>query len=543
MVSRSVRSRPMRNLRTNRILGLAVAVFVVACAAPHAVMAQAPASGGTTAPAQPYWAAINANNVFIRSSPSVSSSYPFGRLSTGDVVQVVEESFGWARVRCTGPAFNEIHGFVPADRRVELSSDGTTLKVTARTEIKAPNINSKDSPDASWKPIGKLAPGETLKVLGTIEGEREKVYRVALNDSAEGFINLNYLRRASPAEAEAYRASGATRTVASTPSGTEAARGAAASGQNPANATPSADGPRSIADERRIRARPAGANAEADAAEITKTTEEKVIAEVIKPDGEVDVAERDTIVTKTRRNEAASAQSPADLETAANRRAYEDLEAIWETVRMQPLESAEISVLRNRYLELVTRSNVPSDLRQMSKARGEQLALKMEVQTRMYELERLKAQRSQDLDRIRAISLAMEARSDYDAVGVLNASTVFDGNRLPALLRLQDPAVGQTVAYVVPRDDFQLSTMLGLLVGIKGEKRYDAALRVNMIEPRAVDILTQRRSPQAGTVGGPTDSGTSGSTDSAMPSSAPSETQSTSSGEPIQYAPVPPDAP
>jgi len=541
----------MRNTRTDRLLGLIVVAFALLCAVPHAASAQTPPAG-SAAPttAQPYWAAINANNVFIRSSPSVNSSYPFGRLATGDVVQVIEESFGWARVRCTGPAFAEIHGFIPADRRVELSSDGTTLKVTARTEVKAPNINSKESPDASWKPIAKLSPGDTLKVLGTLEGDREKVYRVALTDAAEGFINLNYLRRASPAEAEAYRAN---RAVAAAPTSPPAAnRGG---GTNPTGATsgtgaaPNSNaantGVPSLADEAVIRARPRDATGTNGAEIVTETLGESDLEAVIKPDGEVDVTERDTVVTTTRREEPEARQSPRELETLSNRREYEDLESIWETVKKQPLESAEVAVLRNRYVELITRPNVPGEIRQMAQARTEQLAIKLEVQDRMYELQRLRAQRGQDLDRMRAISLAMEARSDYDAVGVLNASTVFDGNRLPALYRLQDPAVGQTAAYVVPRNDFQLATMLGVLVGIKGEKRYDAALRVNVIEPRSIDILTQRTSPQVGSPsGGVTlsierDGAGAGSAGSTGTSST--VTPAASDG-PVEYAPVPPDA-
>lgn len=480
-------------------------------------LAQATGGGAAPAPANngtPYWAAVNANNVFVRSSPSVQSSYPFGRLAAGDVVQVLEESYGWARVRCTGPAFDSIFGFVPADRRVELSSDGTTLKVTAKSEVKAPNVGSKESPDASWKPIAKLAAGDVLAVVGTMEGEREKVFKVVLPDSAEGFVNLNYLRRASAAEVDAAR---------------ERRSAAATSTPAPAPA-PAAVKPRAAV-KPEATAKAAGAADEVVAVEVEG-------AVIDTPEGEV-VAERVEVVTKPRQNDEPPI-SRAAQEATANRVEFEDLESIWNTVKLQPLENAELSVLRGRYAELVTRPNVASDVRQMSKARVEQLTLKLEVQERIYTLERLKAQRGQDLDRMHAISLAMEARSDYDAVGVLNASTVFDGKRLPALYRLQDPAVGQTVAYVVPRDDFQLATMLGVLVGIKGQKRYDEPLRLTVIEPRSVDILTQRRDPQFVMPGStPTAPSATPSTGTSQPASVSS---SAAPQEPVYYAPVPPDA-
>lgn len=563
----------MMNLHLDRAHGFAVIVLALASAVP--VMAQAPASpaGGAsaTAPAQPYWAAVNANNVFIRCAPSMNASYPFGKLASGDVVQVLEESYGWARVRCAGPAFKSIYGYVPADRRVELSSDGNTIKVTAKTEIKAPNAGSKESPDASWKPIAKLSPGESLVVLGTVEGEREKVYKVALTESAEGFVNLNYLRRASSAEVDAYRnpvtvaaappkppATPSTGTgpagAKSAPSGGQSPRGDAnartanADARGAGGASPSGAGPNTAGGDS---ANPDGVPppiAKPISAE-TSTSEpvDASAAEMGGPDigGDATPAsanERGTVVTRPKKDaERTSAASPQQLESTANRREYEDLEATWNTVKHEALENAEVNALRSRYLELVTRPNVPAEIREMAKARTEQLGLKVEVQERLYALGRLRSQRDQDLDRIVAIKIAMEARSDYDAVGVLNASSVFDGNRLPALYRLQDPAVGQTVAYVAPREDFELATMLGVLVGIKGEKKYDQALRVNVFVPRSVQILTQRRDPQVST---PASSSVDAGSPAGSPAPAAGVPASPASNQPPpEFAPVPPDAP
>lgn len=521
----------LRFLRGHQVLGIAAVSLALACVAPCAAQGSAapsgPGAGRAAAPG--YSAAVNANNVFVRSSPSVNSSYPFAKLANGDVVDVIEESYGWARVRCTGPAFASVFGYVPADKRVELASDGSSLRVTAKTEIKAPNIGSKESPDSSWKPIAKLSPGDTLRVVGVVEGDREKVYKVALTEAAEGYVNLNYLRRASPAEVSAYQAAGASRPAPDANAMTPPVGGPPASDlttRTPPTAPPSGNVPAPTVKPISDGEAPNSAFVEIDSASIKL------------PDGTTETVERDTIVTRSRSEApAAPALSPREIESAANRSEFEDLESIWEAVRAQPIESAELAVLRQRYADMITRTNVPGEVRQMAQARTEQLGLQLEIQERIHVLDRMKAQRTTDLDRIQAIKLAMEARSDYDAVGILNASTVFDGNRLPALYRLQDPGVGQTVAYVAPRDDFQLATMLGVLVGIKGEKRYDSPLRVNVIEPRSVDILTQRSNPQA------TPAVTPGSVTvvdvevtEASPATAPA------SDEPVYYAPVPPDA-
>lgn len=463
-----------------------------------AAAAQSGAASG--AASKSYWAAVTADNVFVRSGPSVQSSYPFGKLRLGDMVEVLEESYGWAKVRCTGPAFSEVVGYVPADRRLTLAADGSTLTITAKTEVKAPNIGNKASPDASWKPIARLNPGDTLKVVGEAEGDREKVYKVVLPESAEGWVNLNFVRRATPAEVEASRAAPA-KAPAMAAGGAEQAP--AGSPKEPAGAKPkNARGGKTPGDSH-----VAGADRTAGTDASPSVTDDGAAgAPPPAPAGGAPAEQgreaEPAVVAKPRRSEP-PALTPAQTEAAARRAAFEDLEAIWGAVKAEPLASAELGALRGRYLELLEQPLLARDIRAMATARVEQLNVKLELQERIYRLQAMRADLDLDLDRIRAVRLAIEARSDYDAVGVLNASTVYDGKRLPVLYRLQDPGVGQTVAYVVPKEDFQLSTMLGVLVGIKGAKRYDESLRVNIIEPRSIDILTQRKEPQATPVDAP----------------------------------------
>jgi hypothetical protein len=69
---------------------------------------------------------------------------------------------------------------------------------------------------------------------------------------------------------------------------------------------------------------------------------------------------------------------------------------------------------------------------------------------------------------------------------------VYDGATLPLLYRLQDPTSGQTVAYLVPDDSYTLSTMLGTLIGVRGEKCFDDALKLDTITPTTIDPLTPK---------------------------------------------------
>jgi hypothetical protein len=73
---------------------------------------------------------------------------------------------------------------------------------------------------------------------------------------------------------------------------------------------------------------------------------------------------------------------------------------------------------------------------------------------------------------------------------------VYDGQRLPELYRICDPMTSATIAYVEPNADIAMAPMIGTLVGVKGGKQFDPALRLTVISPLSIDILTQRDTPQ-----------------------------------------------
>ena len=403
-------------------------------AAPAAPAAEAAATKG-------YTGAITADNVFIRSGPSVPNSYPFGRLMLGNLVQVDEESYGWARVRTAGPAFAGIHGYVLADEAVTLSPDGSTLTVVKATEIRAPNLDADGNPDSSFKAIGTLPAQATVKVLGQVSGDREKVHKIALPQSASGWININYIRRASPSEVAAGRGTDAPAEMAPVPA-------PAATGDAKAPAT----------EEKKAREKPAPKEAAAPPPPPVKTE--------------------------------------AQLASEKRRADFKELETTWAKVKAEPQESAEIGALKSRYEMLAADPAAESDIKAMSATRVKQLEIQGEIQRGIQEAKRVQAATGKDDDRLKALRIAMEGRADYTAVGVLNASTVYNGERLPLLFRLTDPASGMTNAYVTVKDANALSTMLGTLVGIRGSQRFDEALKVNIIDPGTIDILTIRRESQ-----------------------------------------------
>lgn len=443
--------------------------FVIALAASSALAqdtSQAPPAPAAqaAAPTKGFTATINSDNVYVRSGPSVNSAYPFGKLKLGDVVDVEEESYGWAKVRTRGPAFAQIHGYVLANDKVTLSPDGTSLTAVSVTEVRAPNIGADGNPDSSFKAIGQLQPGETLAVVGQVSGDREKVHKVALPPNATGWVNMNYVRRASSGESQAIV--GAPTAPATAPIG-----------------APTVD-------------------AAAGVAVDTKATSGAVTVDVV--GAPTDGTAKDAKAKKGTSKGADGTQpamppvkTEAEIASERRHRTYRELEATWEKVKAEPLGSSEIVPLKERYVALMAEPGCETDIRQMGAARVQQLDIQAEAQQRIQELKRMRANVDADAEQLKKIRIAMEARSDYTVVGVLNASTVYDGDRLPLFFRVTDPAAGETVAYVAPKDANRLTTMVGLLVGIRGTKRFDEALKLNIVDPGTVDILTTRKEPQA----------------------------------------------
>ena len=372
---------------------------------------------------------MTADNVYVRSGPSVQSSYPFGKLNRGAVVRVAEENFGWARVQTAGRAFAEINGFVPLDERIQLSTDGTSITATAVTELRAPNIGTESTPDSSWKQIGRIEAGATLTVVNRIDGERGSVWCVRLPEMGEGWINSNFLRRSTTAEAAAF----------------------------------------------------------------DKAVVAEVVAELTTEGATANPTEPGTVASESIAIETKPAKptkSPERIAADLRRTTFAELEAAWLKVKGQSVATAEVGALYARYVAFsVDVANDPS-LASRIAARIAQLEVQQEVQNKILELQATKARLTGECDQINGVAVAIEARSEYTAVGVLNASIIYDGVNLPLLFRLQDSSTGQTVAYVVPGDGFQLSTMLGTLLGIKGEKAYDDSLKLDTITPKTIDFLS-----------------------------------------------------
>ena len=98
---------------------------------------------------------------------------------------------------------------------------------------------------------------------------------------------------------------------------------------------------------------------------------------------------------------------------------------------------------------------------------------------------RVERSKSDAVDR----DLAISNTGDYEIVGRLGTSGVFNGDERPLLYRIQDPRTNRTLAYVRPESNTMIGDMIGQHVGVMGILEYDPALQVNIINMTRVDLM------------------------------------------------------
>ena len=507
--------------RPNSITSLLVASLAFAGTWTSLVSAQSPETPepGLTQQANQnaYVAVVTSDDVYVRAGAG-SSYYPFGKLRSGDFVQVVGEKFGWARVRTVGPAFRNFFGYIKYPKeetgRFRLEDSGQSGVALGVMEILAPNLNTKNDPRDSWKWLIKLSPDDRVKVLESFETEQETVHKVALPSEAEGWISAAYVRPASPQESETFKLAledptmmgespaeplpvQATDRSAPVRAGSGEVQPASNDAPRAAQRDPRADLP--AAGSSRLAAR----TVQNDHPPVPVASDDRDFADPVADSetwddeqAEPSTIEQDPLDADVQNpDDAATDEEPASTSVAkpSKEPTLDDLEQALERLTKQPLETAEVAPLRKMYLDLSERTD-RENTKRYAQARADQLSLWMDAQLRKQELARLREKTSVVLSETDQARHAMDLRSEYVAVGRLETSTIFDGSRLPRLLRLQESSTGRTIAYLQPNNDIDLISMVGQLIGIVGDKSFDPGLRLNIVQPRRIDLLT----PQGG---------------------------------------------
>ncbi len=458
----------------------------------------------------PYLAAVTTEQTSVRAGAD-SRYYPFGSLRKNDLVQVVAQKAGWARVRTVGPAFEDFFGYLKLPKtetaRFRLDREGTEGLTLGSTSIFAPNLDEKAEPARSWKPIAKLPAETTLTVLETYTSDLHVVYKVELPTSAEGWITMAHLRRASLEQIAAWE--NAMNEIKPTPAPQPEAIAAQPPAPEPTTTQPPqqtglmATAPVTTEDTDRVTV---AAEPRTDVTPKPTTPAptqldepNQVLAHDLPPFAPISRARDDEkdapsapSAEETQPAPTPTDESSAQIEIDISDLTLDDLEEAYARLLREPLETAEVVPLRRLYAAFAREHSGSAIVANHLGTRVEQLQIWGELQQKVVELNQLRDRAKATRQQVDAVAAALERSGDYVAVGRLDASTIYDGKRLPKLFRLRDPSTGRTVGYLRPSHKVKLPEMLGQLIGIVGEKSYDGGLRLNVLTPRRIDMLGPR---------------------------------------------------
>ena len=429
-------------------------------------------------------AMIKGHDVYVRCG-AAESYYPFAQLNDGDLVKVTGEKYEWSRVMAVGPAFNASFGFIKYSKgesgKFKLAADGKSGVTLGKIDIIAPNLDARNNPKDSWKALVRLDADQALRVIETIETDKDTIHKVALPESAQGWVSTAYLVAATPEQTQQW----ADSLTAKTKSRTESEKPVTASKTTTSDVTAPANDS----------VKPAPAQTTA-----ASTNEPKITAESIEPavNGETSPPSSESAA------EVAAAPTAPAVEPKLEPKklpTMDDLEVALKRLQKEPIDSAEVGPLRELYLDLADRSANEPRIVRYANGRAEQLQVWADLQKKRNELESLRARTRMSAEEAIAVQKALESSAEYVAVGRVAASTIYDGKSLPKLLRLQDASSGRTVAYLQPDEQYQVVNLIGNLVGVVGEKTYDGSLRLNIVEPRRIDLLM----PEQRQAGAPVD--------------------------------------
>jgi hypothetical protein len=430
------------------------ATALVACSVPAFAQVKA---------VSPYYAVVTQNGTNLRAGGS-ERFYSVLALTQGQVVVVDGEGEGWNRV-VYPPSMS---AFIRAE---DAALEGTTVTLTKESRLRAASAIQGWS--GSWQPLLETAmpSGGTLTLVEPVkEGEVVVGFKVQAPADARGFVAASRLRRATQAEVDAAKTKGQSLpelpnvTISTGPANT--GTGLAIKGADP------------FANQQGT---PTGSSQTGNVVDISATGEQNAAAgNTVQP------------FAGSGNADATNTNNTANTTVAATNLIGEDLEPIFRKVWAEPVMSSEIDELISQYQATIDRMG---DSNPRRKAGLEQRLNALNIRREFRETVRrqeaeLAALNSQKTELQQALDTWAASRV-YTIVGVLQPSTVYDGDRLPQMYRVV--SVGgsspRTLGYVRKSSELDLDRYIGSVVGVIGEAQLDRSLMLNLITPVRVDPL------------------------------------------------------
>ncbi|MFN0132469.1 MAG: hypothetical protein ACKVW3_08075 [Phycisphaerales bacterium] len=485
----------MKNRRVLRV-ALLVAASCAAVSLPMVSVARAQTNAVTAV--TPYYGVVQGADAVLRAGVG-DTMYAIGRPNVSQVLRIDGEAIdpgtkqSWFRVEY--PAGLSV--FVSADA-VTLDAGGATGVVSKPVHLRAINMQTRAG---SWARAvsEQLATGTKLTILGQeLAADKKTVtsYIVPAPAGARGFIKASLVQRATQDQINAFVASrGAQpKPMTAVPNQPTAQPGSQPSTQptgTPAGAQPG--GAQTNLTE------PMAVPKDSGAPRPTTTAANPT------PTGAPPVSAQPESTTP-----GGVQPATGDLRTVEIKPSpYEKLELAFEAVRKQPAETAEFGPLLVEFE--AARSGLDSSaltfktMAARMDQRIEYLKLWKDIQTQRRQLSDAMKTATDDEKQLAARLADVERSRQYSFIGRLSASSIYNGERLPLMYRVQTVSNtgARTLAYIKPGPGLNLESKLGQVIGVIGEAVVDPTKSLNIITPVRVDTLEPSATATGGTPGEP----------------------------------------
>lgn len=430
------------------------------------------AAGACAAVAQevPFEGVVVEDKVSVRAGAG-RAYYVVGELSRGEKVQVNEVIFGWNKIDAPAGVFSYI-----SKAFVDAQGDGKTGVVnTDRTEVYAASVKG---PGESYLGQVFLNRGDTVRIVG----EDGSYYRIMPPARAYVFLPPGSVRRASALQEQQADESEAPSAA---PEPAAAAQEPAESPAVAAEPEPAPEAPAPAAVE------PVTAAAAPPDAAQAAVLPDLVPSEASEQTASPQEAQAQAQPPATQPVEAAqAADGSPTISTPAISEALRAVELENLPLFLKPLEEQPIDQMIAQYEAVAAEAQLSRFDQRIVEQRLAALRRNRELAQMLRQIAqaRQEVEQTQQQEAAQAQRRAQEP-ARYDVIGKLLASSLYDGQNLPRMYRLVDPATGRTLGYVQPGGPLSTRAALGQLVGIVGKASYDSALKLRVFQIERIDVL------------------------------------------------------
>ena len=373
---------------------------------------------------------VTVNDTYVRCGAN-ESYYPIATASQGDLIRIRGKRQDWLKIDTDGSVFENIVGYVkyPASSTGVFSIEGTTGTAFEEIEVLANNIDSEEL-YRSWRPIYRLGAGDTVEIITTTTTEPGTLHREAY------VVHTVHMPTIATAWVHTSSISRATDQQA------------------------------------------AGWGAWLNATSASAVNEETK--------WNSDESSQTTPMTEVGGSEGVDTEEDNALEPVS----LVELEARWEVITSEPVLGAEVSPLRDMYQELLTRNAGDLVVERIAAGRIKQLDVWNGLQQQRIKIDALRSNLAAKTQRVTEYQGVMATYDDYAVAGRLALSNTFDGQLRPMMYRVQDPKSGRTLGYLPANSEWELSSLVGQEIGVKGEATWNPHWRINVIRGTSLDLLS-----------------------------------------------------